>query len=232
LSRIKFTPLFLTVLSLCASSFCNVVIFGKEPQKIETSVSFVSSDNTISEELLFLSYDANILWKVNRHTGTIKAFNFRYLFPMWSSSGLVYRVSSTYTQANQQLDAIYSTMSFRQKFSLFDERIEFTEIFGRVYFHLAERNNEDVFSRSHTCACSNDFTDQILAFDPESQGKLLWKLNANELKQILCPSSNALPRFAAAPLKEKENLLIVVLLLDSQSYCLKIDARFGTPVFE
>ncbi len=219
-----FNTLLITSLTLHVQSFFNGS-FCKEPslQSVGTISGVVPPTDHFFANRLFLSND--VIWSVNTDEGTIKALDSYGLSPKWSSSGIVYHVpkgSSTICQiGNKRPDKISNS-------PLFNHNIQFVEILGRVYFHLSEKNQTDVVlcsdSRLHS---SVGYTDQILAFDPQSQGKLLWKLKANELAQILSIPSESAPYFATTPLKEKNNVLGVVLILDSETLCLKIDARSG-----
>lgn len=224
-----FNALLIASLTLHVQSFSSGS-FGKEPplQNVSAVDNAVSSTDLVFEKRLFLSSD--VIWSVSPSEGTIKALDSRRLSPKWSSSGIVYRVPKSFSTVcridNKRSDK-------KNNLTLFDDNIQFAEILGRVYFHLAEKNQSDiVLGQTSNSPSSAPYTDQILAFDPQSQGKLLWKLKANELSQIHSTSSKSVPYFAATPLKEKNNVLIVVLILDSRSICLKIDARSGKLILD
>ncbi len=222
-----FNALLISGLSLHVPSFFDAA-FSKDPllQSVKTVDHIVPPNNPFFGKRLFLSND--VIWDVDPYEGTIKALDSRCFSPKWSSSGIVYRVPVDLTV--NQLDTKRSDR--RDASPLFGSHIEFTEILGRVYFHLSEQNQTDVVLRPALNPPSSDYTDQILAFDPQSQGKLLWKLKTNDFEHILSKSSKSVPYFAATPLEGRDNILIVVLTLDSRSFYLKIDARSGKLILD
>jgi len=217
--KINFSALFLTTFPLCASFFC-LEARCETSQPTKTVVYSFQQSNLSAKEIQFLSN--KVLWNVNRRAGSIQALDPDVFSPLWSSSGVVYRTSLN----SNSIITKERTSNVESVCPIFGESIEFTEISGRVYFHLSEQN------KITSLPSSRDYTDQILAFDPNSQGKLLWKLKASELLKLLRVSSNAVPRFAAAPLRGNDNVLLLLLVLDSQTICVKIDARFGMPIVD
>ena len=108
---------------------------------------------------------SNARWLVDKRHGVVSAWSLVDNAPLWSSNGVVFRVSNSKTKAVKELT------------QLDVPTIPVTEIFGRVYFFL----NDVSARRALSSAPANFRQDNLLiALDPNAQGRLVWKRRAQD----------------------------------------------------
>lgn len=108
---------------------------------------------------------SNARWFVDKRHGVVSAWSLVDNAPLWSSNGVVFRVSNSKTNAVKELT------------KLDIPTIPATEIFGRVYFFL----NDVSARRALSSAPANFRQDNLLiALDPNAQGRLVWKRRAQD----------------------------------------------------
>lgn len=157
------------------------------------------------------------LWQIDRHLGTISARD-----PddpsntLWSSSGVVYRARS-----GNDLFPYYSFL-----------KVNGAEHCGRVYFSISEKSPlplDDYADEKNAV-----YEEILLALDPNSQGRVVWKLRESDFINYIYrrfpeleDQEQSKPIVNITPTQEDGDILIVDLEEDERVYRLSIDAAVG-----
>lgn len=157
---------------------------------------------------------SNARWIVDRQEGSVSAWERERPVPLWSSDGVVFRLSSRRNAAPVRLSATSSADSFAPT----------TEFFGRAYFFL----NDAPRSRSENAL--SPFVrrdDLLLALDLRAQGRLVWKRRARDFADFFASDVSSLRFLPRLEILSNDKLLAFVQG-DQEVKRFAIDAADGT----
>ena len=180
------------------------------PQTVAQSVGdrvVVTKEN--ARFLLYLG--SNARWLVDRRHGVVSAWALEEERPLWSSSGVVFRLNPASNRDIQNAANL--------KFSTPRPT---TEIFGRVYLFL-----DDITGLSDNETPPSLRKNLLIALDPRAQGRLVWRRRAEDFALFFAPQERNVLRFRNEVVPLPNDELLVRIQGESEAKRFALDAATG-----
>ena len=153
---------------------------------------------------------SNARWRLDRRHGVISAWSLEKPFPLWSQDGVVFR-------SRPQVKGVVKEVARKEKSAISPA----TEIFHRVYFFLDDVARKDARSPERR-------DDLLIALDPNAQGRLVWKRNAQDFAHFFSEDAGAL-RFLDEIQPAPNDQLLVSVQGQDEVRRFTLDAATGVP---
>ena len=174
------------------------------------------TDAEIRQDRLNLEYyvGSNVRWLVDRRSGVISAQSLDAASPLWSKDGIVFRATHCEPIPIKEVTLSLETPSRPA-----------AEAFGRVYFFL------DAPSRPNDVASRARYNALLVALDAKAQGRLAWKLNAQDFAPFFPPKERRELRFIDQLQSTANDELIIFVQSERKLNRFALDAATGRPRF-